>query len=361
MFDWYKLAAPALRALDPETAHRVSIHALKRGLVPRSPVADDPILRQPVWGREFPNPVGLAPGFDKNAEVFAAMLARGFGFVEVGTVTPRPQAGNPRPRVFRLAEDEAVINRLGMNGDGLEAVRGRLARRPRAGLIGINFGINEDSADAIADYVAGAVGLAPWADYLVCNVSSPNTPGLRDLQGRERLTRLLERVQAALSAAMPQGAPPLLVKIAPDLAPEERRDIAEVALASGVAGLVVSNTTLARPAGLKSRHRGEAGGLSGRPLFGPSTELLADLYRLTHGKLPLVGCGGISGGADAYLKIRAGASLVQLYTALIYRGPQLVGAILRELALCLRADGFASVGAAIGADHRLRAAALNAR
>lgn len=347
-----------LRRLPPEPAHRLTIRALAAGLVPGDPTPDDPALATRVWGLAFPNPVGLAAGFDKNAEAFAAGLRLGFGFAEVGSVTPRPQPGNPAPRLFRLPADGAVINRLGFNNEGLSAVAARLRRRPppgdpRRGIVGANLGKNRDSADAAADYAAGVAALAPLVDYLVVNVSSPNTPGLRALQGREPLIRLIDAVQAARRRAVPdRSPPPLLLKIAPDLTEEDKRDIAEVALASAIDGLIVSNTTVARPPGLRGPHAGEAGGLSGRPLFAPSTALLAEMYRLTGGRLPLVGVGGVFGGDDAYTKIRAGASLVQLYTGLIYNGPGLVGRIKRELAALLRADGFASVAEAVGANHR---------
>ncbi len=345
-----------LRLFPPESAHRLTIRTLAAGLVPAETAPDDPILATRVWNLDLPNPIGLAAGFDKNAEAFAATLGLGFGFVEIGSVTPRPQPGNPRPRLFRLAEDGAVINRLGFNNDGLQPVAARLRRRPsggpRCGIVGANLGKNRDSADAAADYAAGVAALAPLADYLVVNVSSPNTPGLRALQGREPLAHLIDAVLAARQRAVPTSPPPLLLKIAPDLTEEDKHDIAEVALAAPVDGLIVSNTTIARPADLRGRHAGEAGGLSGRPLFKPSTAVLADMYLLTGGRLPLVGAGGVASGADAYAKIRAGASLVQFYTALIYAGPGLVRRIKRELAACLRADGFASVADAVGADHR---------
>lgn len=349
----FRLARPLLHALDPELAHTFTIQALKTGLVPAGGIPDDPILHQRLWNHEFPNPVGLAAGFDKNAEVVDAMLAFGLGLVEIGSVTPRPQPGNPKPRLFRLPEDGAVINRLGFNSQGLAAVRERLARRRmRHGFVGVNVGKNRDSADAAGDYAAGIAALAPFADYVVCNVSSPNTPGLRALQGREELAALIARAQAALRSAAPRNPPPLLIKVAPDLTAEDRRDIAEVASATGVDGLIVSNTTVARPESLHGAHRTETGGLSGRPLFEPSTAVLRDFYRLTGGRMVLVGVGGIASGADAYAKIRAGASLVQLYTALIYQGPALVADILRDLAACLRRDGFSGVSEAIGADHR---------
>ncbi len=349
---FHDLFRPLIHALEPETAHRAAIAALRLGLGGRAG-ADDPVLATRVWGLDFSNPVGLAAGFDKNAEVPDAILRLGFGFAEIGTVTPRPQAGNPRPRLFRLAADGAVINRMGFNNQGLDAVAARLGRRARLGVVGANIGKNKDSADAIADYVAGARALAPLADYLVVNVSSPNTPGLRALQGREPLAQLLRAVKVARDGAIADKIkPPLLVKIAPDLTEQDLLDIAEVAAAVPVDGLIATNTTVARPGALGDPRRGESGGLSGRPLFEPSTRVLARLYKLTGGKIPLIGVGGVSSGAEAYAKIRAGASLVQLYTALVYQGPGLIGAIKRELARCLRRDGFSSVAAATGADHR---------
>lgn len=351
MFNYYRFAGPLVRLLYPETAHTATMRLLKAGLVPPQPRVDHPSLRVRLWGRLFPNPVGLAAGFDKNAEVADAMLAQGFGFVEVGSVTPRPQPGNPRPRMFRLCEDEAIINRMGFNNQGLEAVAARLAARPRHGLVGANLGKNKDTEDAAADYEAGAARLAPLADYLVINVSSPNTPGLRALQGRAQLEALVGRTRAALDGAMPEpGRPPLLLKIAPDLAAEDLADIAAVALAGALDGLIVSNTTIARPESLRSAHAGQTGGLSGAPLFAPSTEVLRTMYRLTAGRLPIIGAGGIASGGQAYAKIRAGASLVQLYSALVYQGPALVTRIKRELIGLLKRDGFASVAEAVGKD-----------
>lgn len=345
------LAARLLRLLPPETAHRIAIRALAAApsalLGARAP--DDPILATRVLGMDFPNPIGLAAGFDKSAEAFAQLGRLGFGFVEIGSVTPRPQTGNPRPRLFRLAEDRAMVNRMGFNNDGLERVAARLAACSRfeRGILGANLGKNKESADAAADYAAGVRMLAPLADYLVINVSSPNTPGLRALQGREPLAALL----AAVRAARAEDRPPLLLKVAPDLTMEDKADIAEVALAGGADGLIVSNTTVARPAGLTSAAAQEAGGLSGAPLFAPSTATLADFHTLTEGRLPLIGVGGIAGAADAYAKIRAGASLLQLYTALVYQGPGLVSRIKRGLAERLRADGFGSLAAAVGTAH----------
>ena len=345
----HDLALPLLRALPPETAHRATIRALAGPFAPRTMPENSPVLGVKLWRRNFPNPVGLAAGFDKGAEVPDAMLGFGFGFVETGTVTPRPQAGNPRPRLFRLKEDQALIIRFGFNSEGLPAAAARLrARARKGGIVGANVGKNRDTQDDVGDYVQGVTMLAPLADYLTINVSSPNTPGLRNLQRKSALSRLIERVSAARAAAVSRDPPPLLLKIAPDLTAEERSDIAQVALASGIDGLIVANATVARPASLRSPHAHEPGGLSGPPLFASSTELLAEMYRLTSGKLPLIGVGGIASGEDAYAKIRAGASLVQLYTALVFQGPGLVERIKYELEKLLAADGFASVAAAVG-------------
>ncbi len=342
------LALPLLRLLPPERAHRVTIDALKAGLGPHRAKPDPARLGVRLWGRDFPNPIGLAAGFDKNAEVPDAMLGFGFGFVETGTVTPRPQTGNPKPRLFRLTEDGALINRLGFNNEGLDAAAQRLAGRRGGGIVGANVGKNRDTLDDIADYEQGVAMLAPLVDYLVVNVSSPNTPGLRDLQRKSAVTRLIERLMAVRAAGVRAEPPPLLLKIAPDLSPEERADIADAALATGIDGLVIANTTVARPPELRSRHAHEPGGLSGPPLLAPSTALLAEIYALTGGKIPIIGVGGIASGADAYAKIRAGASLVQLYTALVFHGPGLVARIKRELDALLRRDGFPSIAAAVG-------------
>ena len=357
----YRALWPFLKCLDPETAHGLAIFALKRGLLPKARPADDPRLRQRLWDRDFANPVGLAAGFDKDGEVAAAMLDQGFGFAEVGTVTPRPQPGNPKPRIFRLAADGAVINRLGFNSAGAAAVARNLAWNltrnlvpggPRPGPIGVNLGRNADSPDAAPDYVSGIKVFAGLADYLVVNVSSPNTPGLRALQDRDRLSALLDAVQEALAGAVPGNPPPLLLKLAPDLTEDDKRDIAAVALEKNLDGLICTNTTITRPADLQGRHRGQEGGLSGRPLMGPSTRVLGDFYRLTEGRIPLIGVGGVGSGDDAYAKIRAGASLVQLYTALVFEGPGLVRRINARLSELLERDGFANVADAIGADHR---------
>lgn len=352
MTDSYTLLGPLVRALPPETAHGLAIAALRRGLVRVPAAPDDLVLASRLWDMTFPNPVGLAAGFDKGAQVPDAMLALGFGFVEAGTVTPRPQPGNPKPRLFRLARDRAVINRLGFNSEGLDAVAARLAaRRGRPGIVGANVGRNAETADAIGDFVLGVERLAPLADYLVVNISSPNTKGLRDLQRRASLDSLVRQVLAARDRAAPTGRrPPLLVKIAPDLDAEARADVAAVVLARGADGLIVCNTTVERPAHLADPQRAQAGGLSGRPLFPMALAAVAEMYRLTQGRLPIVGSGGIGSGEDAYRMIRAGASLVQLYSALVFDGPQLVGRVKRDLAQRLRADGFRAVADAVGVD-----------
>jgi dihydroorotate dehydrogenase, subfamily 2 len=357
VIDLFPIVGPLLRSVDPEKAHGLTIKALASGLVPAVREADDPILQTRVLGLDFTNPVGLAAGFDKNAEVVDPMLRLGFGFVEAGSVTPRPQPGNPKPRLFRVPEQGAVINRMGFNNEGLEPFAERLERRLSSGrkapgIVGANLGKNKDTVEAADDYAIGVRRVAALADYLVVNVSSPNTPGLRALQGRDPLRTLLGRVLDARSECKLARNPPVLLKIAPDLTDEDKADIAAVALESGIDGLIVSNTTIARPAEIPEPLRSEAGGLSGKPLFVPSTKVLGEMYGLTGGKLPLVGVGGIASGADAYAKIRAGASLVQFYSAMVYGGPALVQAIKRDLAALLRRDGFARLGDAVGADHR---------
>ncbi len=335
---------PLLFALDPERAHQLTLAALKSGLVPRANI-DDPILATTLAGLALPNPIGLAAGFDKDVEVPDAMLRLGFGFVECGSVTPLPQAGNPRPRLFRLAEDHAVINRMGFNNEGIEHAAVRLrSRAGRAGIVGINLGANKDSADRTGDYVIGVRAAAALASYVTVNISSPNTPGLRALQDGAALADLIARVVAARGAV----AVPLFIKVAPDLETADFDVIARAAIDGGVDGLIVSNTTIARPA-MRSRFAAEAGGLSGEPLAPLAMAALHGLVRATGGTLPLIAVGGIASGADAYARIRAGASAVQLYTALVYQGPGLVARIKAELAALLRRDGFASVGEAVGA------------
>jgi dihydroorotate dehydrogenase len=344
------LATRAMRALDPEDAHTVAIRSLQAGLGPRGG-ADDPILATTLAGLSLPNPVGLAPGFDKNAEVFVPMLRAGFGFVECGTVTPKPQAGNPRPRLFRLTEDRAVINRMGFNNEGLEAFAGRLAQRGPTGpfgVVGANIGANKDSEDRIGDYVTGLRRLWGLASYFTINISSPNTPGLRALQTKAALEELLGRLAEARDALPAAGRVPMFLKVAPDLEDGEVETISEAVAANGLAGIIVSNTTIGRPA-LRSRHAGEAGGLSGAPLLALSTQMLCRFAEAADGRLVLIGAGGIASGADAYAKIRAGAQAVQLYSALAFEGPGLVTRIKRELAERLKADGFGSLRAAVGA------------
>jgi dihydroorotate dehydrogenase len=353
MIDTYRLIGPALRRLDVERAHRLALFAVRRGIAQiLFPAVEDPqVLGTDVWGKAFANPIGLAAGFDKNAEAFGEALALGFGFVEVGGVTPKPQSGNPSPRVFRLSADRAIINRMGFNNDGLSAVASRLENRTsNTKFVGVNFGKNKESTDAISDYATLARGFAAIAGFLVINVSSPNTPGLRSLQNIEPLIEIVRAVRSARDATVALDRPPILLKISPDLDASEVSDITKVALEEHLDGLIVSNTTLARPASLKSPKKDEVGGLSGAPLFDPSTRLLRHVYQMTKGAIPLIGVGGVSSGADAYEKIRAGASLVQLYTALVFDGPAVLGRIKRDLAALLERDGYTSVGDAVGAD-----------
>jgi len=351
----YNFARSLLFALSPERAHGLALFGLKCGFIFSDHHRDDAVLATRLWGMDFANPVGLAAGFDKNAEVACAMLAQGFGFVETGTVTPKPQAGNAKPRLFRLLEDQAVINRMGFNNPGLDVYARNLKRRAglgKCGIVGANIGANKDSPDRTADYVTCLRRLLGLASYFTINISSPNTPGLRALQGRDALDDLLGQLVAVREEAGGITRPPLLVKIAPDLDDEERRDIAEIILKNDIDGVIVSNTTTGLRNGLTSEFSGETGGLSGKPLFDLSTKLLSDMYRLTGGKIPLIGVGGISSGADAYQKIRAGASLVQLYSALVFHGPGLVREIKSDLTELLKKDGFACLQDAVGIDHK---------
>jgi dihydroorotate dehydrogenase len=347
----HDIAARALHVFDPEDAHGWAIQGLKWGLGPREAGPEDAILAVTLAGLELPNCVGLAAGFDKNAEVPDAMLAAGFGFVEAGTVTPLAQAGNPRPRLFRLTEDQAVINRMGFNNGGLEPFAQRLSARTGAGVVGANIGANKDAADRIQDYVTGLTRLWGLSDYFTANISSPNTPGLRALQTKAALEELLGRLsetREAMKAA--SGADyPIFLKVAPDLEDGEVEAIVETVVGADLDGIIVSNTTIARPDTLKSSYAGESGGLSGAPLLAASTEVLRRFYAAADGRVALIGAGGIADGAGAYAKIRAGARAVQLYSALVYGGPGLVTRIKRDLAARLRADGFTSVEDAIGA------------
>jgi dihydroorotate dehydrogenase len=339
----YPLVRPLVFAMDAERAHRLTVGALKR-MPPRRPPAADPRLSVEVAGLAFPNPVGLAAGFDKNAEVWRQMLGLGFGFVEVGTMTPRPQPGNDTPRLFRLAGDRAIINRMGFNNRGQADAMARL-RAGGPGIVGANIGANKDSTDRVGDYVAGVRGMSGVADYLTVNISSPNTPGLRDLQAKGALGDLL----AAIAGARETGGPPLFLKVAPDLDAAAIDDIGEAALRYRLDGLIVSNTTLSRPP-LRSRFARESGGLSGRPLKPLALRCLREFRQGTGGALPLIAAGGIESGADAYERIRAGAALVQLYSALVYEGPGLARRIARELKALLERDGFGNVAEAVGVD-----------
>ena len=345
----FPLAKPLLHRLDAETAHNLTLRGLA-ALPPRRPPADDARLAVDVLGRRFPNPVGLAAGFDKGAEVPDALLGLGFGFVEVGGVVPMAQPGNPRPRVFRLAQDRAVINRFGLNSEGLEVVRGRLAaRQGRPGRVGVNIGANKESTNRLADYMTCTRALAPLVDFVTVNVSSPNTPGLRDLQGEAFLDELLARVVEARDATHPATA--ILLKIAPDITLDALDAMTATALRRGVQGLVVSNTTIARPETLREASLArETGGLSGRPLFAAATRLLAETYLRVGGKLPLVGVGGIDSAEAAWTKIRAGASLLQLYSSLVYAGPGLIPEIKAGLVQRMKAEGAQQLAPLVGRD-----------
>ncbi len=339
----FALANPMLARMDAEVAHVLTIKALKHAPLPASPQTP-PELAVKCLGLAFPNPLGLAAGFDKNAEVPDRMLRLGFGFVEVGTVTPRPQAGNPRPRLFRLPEDEAVINRMGFNNDGHDAMHWRLQRKA-AGIVGVNIGANKDTADKASDYVTGIERFSGVADYFTVNISSPNTPGLRNLQSTDELRPLLARLNEARGRMKSQV--PMLLKIAPDLNDEALEALARCCGNKAVDGVILTNTTLSR-AGLASPLASEAGGLSGRPLFDFSTCQLARFYLMTQGRIPLVGVGGVASAEDAWMKICAGASLLQLYSALVFKGPALIGEILRGLADRMKREGFTNISAAVG-------------
>lgn len=339
-----RAALCALHRIDPERAHGLSIRALAAGLVPLPGPITSTRLETTLCGMRLPNPVGLAAGYDKNAEAATALSRAGFGFVEVGAATPRPQPGNPRPRLFRLTEDRAVINRFGFNNDGMEAIAARLALAPRSVPVGLNLGANKDSADRAGDFGQVLAACGPHVDFVTVNVSSPNTEKLRDLQGKAALAGLLAGVLAQREKLV--RPIPVFLKIAPDLSTDELADVAEVALASGIDAIIATNTTLARD-GLQSRHATQAGGLSGAPLFERSTKVLARLSMLTNGRLPLIGVGGVSSADQAYTKIRAGASAVQLYSAMVYQGLSLVGDIARGLNALLIRDGFSSVAQAV--------------
>jgi len=338
-----QLGLRLIHHLDPEAAHGMAIRALNMGLVARpGPVSSDR-LKVTLAGLKLPNPIGLAAGFDKNATAVAPLMRVGFGFVEVGAATPKPQPGNPKPRLFRLDQDRAAINRFGFNNDGMDAIAARLAARPKGVPVGINLGANKDSADRMGDFETVLRVMAGVVDFATVNISSPNTQGLRDLQARDDLARLLNRLKAA------EAGVPLFLKIAPDLTQSQLKDVAEVALTSGIDAVICTNTTLDR-VGLRGPHAGETGGLSGKPLFEKSTAVLGLMAELTSGKLPLIGVGGVASAEDAYAKIRAGASAAQLYTALVFEGFSLVQKIARGLDALLARDSVANVSAAVGRD-----------
>ena len=357
MVDLYSLARPVLFQIDPEKAHALALKALKAGILPAQERVNDPALEQVLWGLKFPNPVGLSAGFDKKAEVIGPMFKFGFGFVETGTVTPKAQEGNPKPRVFRDPKNGAVINRMGMPGEGMSAYKDNIEKflsgknRP-PGVIGLNIGMNKTQSDPMKDYKVLIKMLAPMADYITINISSPNTPGLRDQQDPEVLSELMETVRAELAKSCGSHTPPVWVKLAPDLSEKQQEDLAATAIKAKIDALILTNTSLERPAHLSDGFRDETGGLSGTPIFEHATQVLRNFYTLTKGKVPLIGVGGISSAEHAYTKIKAGASLVQLYTGLIYKGPGIVHDINSGLLELLKADGYASVSEAIGAEHR---------
>lgn len=354
-FQWIK---PALHALDAETAHSVTVNALKAGLYPKLPVIDDPRLHMTLWDRKFPNPVGLAAGFEKKGEVIKQLFDLGFGFIEAGTVTPKPQSGNPRPRIFRDAGTESVINRMGFPSDGLNAFKDNIQKfldqKPRAsGLVGLNIGMNKTQKEPEKDYRLLIRALGSYADYFTINISSPNTPGLRNLQSAEHLAPLIDAVyEERGKSCSKQFPPPLLIKLAPDLSEQESAAIAQVFLDKQIDGIILTNTTLERPQYLPGQFSHEKGGLSGQPLTDQSTRMIRRFYDLTRGTIPIIGVGGISNAAQAYEKIKAGASLVQLYSALVFHGPEIVNDINQGLLALLEKDGFGHLSDAIGTDHK---------
>jgi len=348
------IVRPLLFALEAETAHNVALAGLKRNLVPTGPLTSCDNLKTNILGMEFSNPVGLAAGFDKDAVALPNLSRLGFGFLEAGTVTPKPQSGNPRPRMFRLSGDTAIINRLGFNNGGLENYSRNFEEAKKSihpCPLGANIGKNKETEDAITDYILGVRALSNMADYITVNVSSPNTPGLRDLQVKSNLEKLVGSVMNERASS--DGTPPVFLKIAPDLNGEDIHDVATVAKDMHIDGLIATNTTISRPEHLTGRLSQEGGGLSGAPLRDMSTQILRSLYRSTEGKIPIIGVGGVLTGTDAYQKIRAGASLVQIYSAMIYRGPYAARHIAMELAGVLAKDGFSNVSQAVGVDAEL--------
>ncbi|MCF6303857.1 MAG: quinone-dependent dihydroorotate dehydrogenase [Rhodobacteraceae bacterium] len=340
-----KLGLPFVHRLDPETAHGLALRAMRMGLSATPGVITSSRLKCEIAGLSLPNPVGLAAGFDKNAVAIAPLLQTGFGFIEVGAATPKPQPGNPKPRLFRLDADRAAINRFGFNNQGADAIAARLAQRPEKGIVGINLGANKTSKDKSADFASVLKTTGPFVDFATVNVSSPNTERLRDLQGKAALTALLNGVMAARDTL--EKPVPIFLKIAPDLSLAELQDITEAALLTGISGIIATNTTLSRD-GLQSPQKDQAGGLSGAPLFDRSTQVLAQLYQLLEGRIPLIGVGGISTAQDAYAKICAGASIVQLYTAMVFEGTQVVRDVIHGLEDLLQQDGYANIAEAVG-------------
>lgn len=341
--------------MDPEAAHGFTLRVMKAGVMPGAKAVHDPALEQSLWGLKFPNPVGLSAGFDKNAEVIGASFKMGFGFVEAGTVTPKPQAGNPKPRIFRDVPNEAVINRMGFPNEGMSAFKANLeaflnGRKRPSGVVGINIGMNKTQTTPVKDYETLIKMLAPMADYLTINISSPNTPGLRDLQRREPLLELLMAVKDARAKACRVSPPPLLVKFAPDLDEAQIEELAMSVLEADIDGIILTNTTLERPKELSDSFAAQPGGLSGKPLRDKATNVIRQFYQITEGKLPIIGVGGISSADDAYAKIKAGASLVQIYSGLIYKGPIVVKHINQGLLGHLKADGYAHIRDAVGVD-----------
>lgn len=343
---------PAVHTLDPETAHRLGIFISKYRLLPKSPYIDPDLLKIDLFGHKVSNPIGIAAGFDKHGEAIKGLFDLGFGLVEVGSVTPLPQPGNDKPRLFRLKEDMAVVNRYGFNSDGHESVFNRLQKlsletpHDKQGLVGINLGKNKTSQNASEDYVMGINKFAPVADYLVVNISSPNTPGLRNLQNEKELTELLENVTDARDNL--EKKVPILLKLAPDLSSTERENIANIAMRYKIDGLIISNTSVARPETMVSEFKNEVGGLSGVPIKDGATQMIAEMYKYTNGRIPIIGVGGISSGIDAYEKIKAGASALQIYTSLVYGGPPVIIKIKSELAALLQRDGYKSIKDAVG-------------
>lgn len=353
----YALVKPAIFKIDPETAHGMTIKALKTGMIKSCKPIESDRLKQRIFNEDFINPVGLSAGFDKNAEVIAPILNLGFGFTEVGTVTPKPQAGNPRPRIFRDPKSESVINRMGFPNGGLRVFKSNITSyladgNRKGGLVGINIGMNKEQLDPAKDYCHLIKELSEQADYLTVNISSPNTPGLRNLQEKEPLTELIKAMKNALHIASPNFPPALLIKLAPDLSEQQQKEIAQTLMENKVDGVILSNTTLDRPESLPEGFRAQKGGLSGVPVREKSTQIIRNFYKLTEGKLPIIGVGGISNATHAYEKIKAGASLVQLYTGMIYQGPEIANNINKGLLELLDKDGFNHISEAIGADHK---------